>query len=52
MKRWVMNWLAEKTTWAGFFTLGGAIGLPLDASVQSALVGIAVSFFAMPDAKR
>jgi hypothetical protein len=49
---WVLDWLAEKTTWAGFVTLVSAFGLHLDANVQTAVIGLAVSFFAMPDRKK
>lgn len=52
MKRWFMNWLSEKTTWMGFASVAAALGANFDPNVQAAVVGVAVSFFAMPDAQR
>lgn len=51
MKTWVLDWLAEKSTIAGIFSLASAYGLNLPSNVQEILIGLAVSFMAMPDRK-
>lgn len=48
---WVLNWLAERTTWAGFALAASTFGMSLEPHQQSALIALAVSFFAMPDRK-
>ena len=40
MKEWIVEWLAEKTTWLGFFTAAAAFGLELTDAQQSALASV------------
>lgn len=51
MKDWIIEWLAEKTTWTGMFFVVSAFGFApaLTDGQQSALIALAVSFFAMND---
>jgi hypothetical protein len=51
MKYWILEWLAEKTTWTGMFLVVSAFGFAptLTDGQQSALIAVAVSFFAMND---
>lgn len=52
MKDWIIEWLAEKSTWAGILALGAAFGMPELTDAQStALMALGASFFAMPDRK-
>ena len=49
---WTLSWFAEKSTWAGFLALAASQGLHIDPGTQNVLIGLAVSFFAMPDRNR
>jgi hypothetical protein len=51
---WILDWLAEKTTWVGFFAASSAFGFSdgLTDPQQAALIAIAISFFGMPDRKK
>jgi len=51
IKNWILNWVAEKSTIAGFFSLASVYGLNLPSNVQDILITLAVSFMAMPDRK-
>ena len=51
MKDWIIEWLAERTTWAGALTLASAFGFAPNLSdpQQTALIAFAASLFAMND---
>ena len=51
MKDWIIEWLAERTTWAGAITLAGVFGFAphLSDPQQTALIAFAASLFAMND---
>lgn len=54
MKTWIIEWLAERTTWAGAITLASAFGFApnLTDPQQTALIAFAASLFAMSDRKK
>ena len=52
MKNWIIEWLSEKSTWLGFFAVGGAFGFDLSEPQKTALAALAVTFFYIKDPKR
>ena len=49
MKEWIIGWLAEKSTWLGFFAVASAFGFSLTEPQQYALAALGASLMAMRD---